>query len=169
MAVLSGWTASIMLYPIDTFRIALSNTTEKQVSSNKLLKRIIQKHGTGFFFKGFANALIGTALFRGSFNGIYDTAKTAAKSIEQKALIAYICSVTAGSICYPLDILRRRRIMSEQKESLLIFGQKIFHREGVKGFYKGAKLILPQSITGAIILMLFDTTGIPLLESSASN
>jgi hypothetical protein len=39
----------------------------------------------------------------------------------------------------------------------------------VKGFYKGAKLILPQSVTGAIILMLFDTTGIPLLESSASN
>jgi hypothetical protein len=59
--------------------------------------------------------------------------------------------------------------MSEEKESLLKFAQRVFQREGVKGFYKGAKLILPQSVTGAVILMLFDTAGIPLFESPASN
>ena len=44
------------------------------------------------------------------------------------------------------------------------FAKGIFRREGIKGFYKGAKLILPQSLTGAVILLLFDSNGIPLLS-----
>ena len=55
--------------------------------------------------------MIGTAVFRASFNGIYDSAKNQAKSVDQKALVAYTCAVMAGAICYPIDIVRRRRIL----------------------------------------------------------
>jgi hypothetical protein len=108
--------------------------------------------------------MVGTAVFRGSFNGFYDSAKSKVKSIELKALIAYTCAVIAGGICYPLDSIRRRRIMINSNESLSCFAKKVWSKEGLKGFYKGSKLILPQSLTGAIILMLFDTTGIPIFS-----
>jgi len=116
----------------------------------------VTKNGTKYFYKGFLNSLIGTALFRGSFNGIYDTTKMYSNTIEAKALIAYFSAVLAGTICYPLDILRKRRITLNTNENIFSFGKKIFAKEGITGFYKGGKLIFPTSLCGALILLLFD-------------
>ena len=164
IAILSGWTASSILYPFDILRMAMSNSTEKSTKITSLLKSIIRNHGVKYFFKGYLNSLVGTAVFRGSFNGFYDTAKAEARSMEERAGIAYLCSVLAGGICYPLDLIRRRRIMGSEEGNVMSFAKGIFRREGVKGFYKGAKLILPQSLTGAVILLLFDSNGLPLFN-----
>lgn len=56
-------------------RISLSNSTEKSSKLYATLKTIVKKNGPKYFYKGFFNSLVGTALFRGSFNGIYDTTK----------------------------------------------------------------------------------------------
>lgn len=111
---------------------------------------------------------MGTAVFRGSFNGIYDTAKWKTKSVEERTLVAYMSAVIAGGICYPLDLVRRRRIVSNERGRVWAFCREILAKEGVKGFYKGAKLILPQSLTGAAILLLFDTSGLPIFTPSAN-
>lgn len=149
--------------------MSISNSTEKSTKITTLLRGIIRNHGAKYFFKGYLNSLIGTAVFRGSFNGFYDTAKAEAKSLEGRAGIAYLCAVVAGGICYPLDLIRRRRIMGSEDSNVMSFAKGIFRREGVKGFYKGAKLILPQSLTGAAILLLFDTNGLPLFNEKPSN
>lgn len=73
-------------------------------------------------------------------------------------MIAYLSAVLAGGICYPLDLVRRRRIMGSEKVGGLEFCLGIWRKEGLKGFYRGAKLIPAQSLTGAAILLLFDTT-----------
>ena len=104
-----------MLYPFDTLRLALSNSVEKKPKITTIFKNLVRTQGAGYFFKGYFNSLMGTAIFRGSFNGLYDTAKTNTKSVEERALVAYLSSVVAGSICYPLDLVRRRRIMADQK------------------------------------------------------
>ena len=104
--------------------------------------------------------MLGTAVFRGSFNGIYDSAKHSAKSLNEKAFIAYICAAIAGGICYPIDSIRRRRILINSNENFLSFGAKIWQKEGVKGFYKGSHLIPLQSLAGAVILLIFDTAGL---------
>jgi solute carrier family 25 (adenine nucleotide translocator) protein 4/5/6/31 len=166
-AMLSGWTASSILYPFDILRLSLSNSTEKEIRIWTVMKNILRNHGARYFFKGYLNSLLGTAIFRGSFHGIYDTVKSEATSLERRAAIAYLCAIVAGGICYPLDIIRRRRIMVNGNHSLLQFSKGIFRKEGIRGFYKGAKLILPQSLTGAIILLLFDTNGIPIFSAQA--
>jgi hypothetical protein len=111
VAVISGWTASSILYPFDIVRLSLSNSTEKKIKITTILKSIIRNHGAKYFFKGYLNSLLGTAIFRGSFNGLYDTTKGGASSLQKRAGIAYGCAVVAGGICYPIDVVRRRRIM----------------------------------------------------------
>jgi Mitochondrial carrier protein len=81
IAILSGWTASTILYPFDILRMSISNCTEKNTRITQVLKNIVRHHGAKYFFKGYLNSLVGTALFRGSFNGIYDTAKGHASSL----------------------------------------------------------------------------------------
>lgn len=127
-SIIAGWTASSLLYPFDIMRISLSNSTEKSTKIYATIKSIIQKNGPKYFYKGFLNSMVGTALFRGSFNGIYDTTKSYAKSLQIKALTAYTSAVIAGTICYPLDILRKRRIMLNNNEDILTFGGRIFRK-----------------------------------------
>jgi len=111
--------------------------------------------------------MVGTAIFRGSFNGFYDSSKSKAKTLQFKALIAYTCAVVAGGICYPLDSIRRRRIIINSNDNIFSFADKIWKREGLKGFYKGSKLILAQSFAGAVILILFDNTHLPIHTQTA--
>lgn len=73
-------------------------------------------------------------------------------------MVAYLSAVVAGSICYPLDLIRRRRIMGSERLGGIEFCVGVWRKEGIRGFYRGAKLIPAQSLTGAAILLLFDTT-----------
>jgi hypothetical protein len=168
VAVLSGWTASSLLYPFDTIRLALASSTEKKPKITSIIKNLVRTQGPGYFFRGYLNSLMGTAVFRGSFNGIYDTAKTRTRSVEERTLVAYLSAVVAGGICYPLDLVRRRRIVGNERGGALEFSRSILRKEGVKGFYRGAKLILPQSLAGAAILLLFDTNGVPIFSAGAN-
>jgi hypothetical protein len=63
-----------------------------------------------------------------------------------------------------MDIVRRRRILLNTNDNFFNFSSRIWKREGIKGFYKGSHLIPLQSITGAAILMIFDTAGIQVSE-----
>lgn len=168
VAVLSGWTASSLLYPFDTLRLALASSTEKKPKIASILKNLIRTQGPGYFFRGYLNSLMGTAIFRGSFNGIYDTAKSKTRSVEERTLVAYLSAVVAGGVCYPLDLVRRRRIVGNERGGVVEFSRSILQKEGVRGFYRGAKLILPQSLTGAAILLLFDTAGLPIFSAAAN-
>jgi solute carrier family 25 (mitochondrial adenine nucleotide translocator), member 4/5/6/31 len=111
IAVLAGWTSSSILYPFDILRQSLGTNTEKDNKLFGTVRSLIKNHGPRYFYSGFLNSMVGTAVFRGSFNGIYDSAKHRANTLNQKALIAYFCAAIAGGICYPIDIVRRRRIL----------------------------------------------------------
>lgn len=159
VAIAAGWTASSILYPCDILRQSMGTNTEKDNSSLKTIRGIAQNQGLRYFYKGYLNSLLGTAVFRASFNGIYDSVKGHATTLNERAFIAYICAAAAGGINYPIDIIRKRRILINSKESFLNFASKIWNSEGIKGFYKGSKLIPLQSITGSVILLIFDTAG----------
>lgn len=159
VAVLAGWTASSILYPFDILRQTLGTNTEKESKPLKAIKGIVQNQGFRYFYKGYFNSLMATAVFRASFNGIFDTVKTHATNINERAFIAYCCASLAGAICYPIDIVRKRRIFLNASQGFFSFASQIWKSEGLKGFYKGSKLIPLQSITGTVILLIFDTAG----------
>ena len=159
VAVLGGWTASSILYPCDILRQVLGTNTDKEVKTFKTIQGIVRNQGPRYFYKGYINSLLNTALFRASFNGSFDTVKSSAETSNQKTLLAYLCASLAGGICYPIDIVRKRRILLNSAERFLTFASNIWRHEGIKGFYKGSGLIPLQSITGTVILLIFDTAG----------
>ena len=168
IAIAAGWTASSILYPFDILRQSLGTNTEKESSITTTARKLFRTHGVSYFYKGFVNSMVGTAAFRASFNGIYDSAKSLATCLEEKALIAYGCAMLAGAICYPLDIVRRRRILINSNKNFMNFGSNIWKHEGISGFYKGSKLIPLQSLAGALILLIFDTAGFGQTESKTA-
>jgi hypothetical protein len=87
-----------------------------------MLKNTIRRNGIKYFYKGFTTALTATAIFRGIFNGMYDTIKMDKEGME-KGFAAYISAVTAGFICYPLDSIRRRRIIINSHKNNMNFAQ----------------------------------------------
>ena len=167
IAVLAGWTASSILYPFDILRQSLGTNTERGGKLISMARGLLKVHGARYFYHGFLNSMLGTAVFRGSFNGVYDSAKHNANSQIEKASIAYICAAIAGSICYPIDIVRRRRILINSTENIFSFGSRIWKHEGFKGFYKGSHLIPLQSITGAVMLLIFDTAGLRVSQDNS--
>ena len=84
-------------------------------------------------------------------------------SIAERFGIAQIVSITAGTICYPIDSVRRRLMMQAGrpidertfKHSKDAF-RKIFKMEGIKGFYLGIGPNIVRSIAGALLLVSYD-------------
>ena len=111
IAVMAGWTATSILYPVDILRQSLSTSTDKSSNVIATFRGLVRNHGLRYFYKGYLNSLLGTAVFRGSFNGSFDCAKSKARNLGEKTTIAYLCAVIAGSICYPIDIINKRRIL----------------------------------------------------------
>lgn len=74
-AMVSGWTASLLLYPFEVLRQAVSSSTEKNSRLFNSAVKLAKSKGLRYFYKGFLNSLLGTAAFRGSFNGSFDTFK----------------------------------------------------------------------------------------------
>jgi solute carrier family 25 (adenine nucleotide translocator) protein 4/5/6/31 len=84
-------------------------------------------------------------------------------SMVERFGIAQIVSITAGTICYPIDSVRRRLMMQAgrpidertYKHSKDAF-RKIFKMEGIKGFYLGIGPNIVRSIAGALLLVSYD-------------
>ena len=46
------------------------------------------------------------------------------------------------------------------QESFLEYAQKIWQKEGLKGFYRGASVVPLQSVMWSVALLIFDTKGV---------
>jgi solute carrier family 25 (adenine nucleotide translocator) protein 4/5/6/31 len=119
VAVLAGWTASSILYPFDILRQAMGTNTDRDTKTLKAIQGILRNQGSRYFYKGYINSLLNTAVFRASFNGSYDSVKSSATSINEKIFLAYLCSAFAGGVCYPIDVVRKRRIFLNSTDGCL--------------------------------------------------
>lgn len=128
VAIISGITATTLIYPTDIVRQIMNNNTKAQISILSTIKDIKRQHGYKYFYKGYPNVLLTLAVYRSSYNGTYDTNKVRAKNLKEKAIIAYICTVFAETVTYPVEIVRRRRIAINAKEGFLGYGSKIWER-----------------------------------------
>lgn len=83
ISVVSGITASTLLYPTDILRQLLNNNTAKhRMSIFSAFNEIKAKHGLSYFYKGYPNVLLSIAAYRGCYNGTYDTHKSKAKNLK---------------------------------------------------------------------------------------
>ena len=183
---LAGGTTTTALYPIEFLRTRLAMDMG---STDRLYPRgmrdvffgIYKTDGLRGMYQGYGIALGGVVLYRALHLGGYDACKTEvlhrrhvnsqersnvkdeSLTMPERFAIAQVVSIVAGTICYPIDSVRRRlmmqagRCLSERQyhNSLHAF-QLVWAREGLKGFYLGIGPNLIRSVGGALLLVAYD-------------
>ncbi len=153
-------TASTILYPSDVLRQFLNNNTSQRLTFHSAFRNILSQYGYKYFYKGYPNILMTTMVYRSCYNGLYDTHKAKAQTLRSRAVIAYLSTIVAEYLVYPIEIIRRRRIVMNAKEGFLKYARNVWRKEGITGFYKAASVVPIQSLTWALVLIVFDTAGI---------
>lgn len=144
-------------------------------------------------YEGYAVALSGVIIYRALHLGGYDALKyqlfmfkkDSSPSLQQQEYriegtiindrpvtelsfwerfaVAQVVSLVAGTLCYPIDSIRRRLMMQAGKqisERTYYNGmdcfRKILRDEGPKGFYLGIGPNVIRSVGGALLLVAYD-------------
>lgn len=173
---MAGATSTTLLYPMEFVRTRLAmdkgrNAAERIYKGTwDVIQKIGRSDGIGGFFQGYGIALTGGIIYRVMYLGGYDALKSDLVmrdhdiSWMERLMLAQTVSLTAGTLAYPFDSVRRRMMMqagqlrSERKyrNSIHCF-RTVFKQEGPRGFYMGIGPNLLRSIGGALLLVGYDT------------
>ena len=80
ISIASGITATTIMYPTDILRQFLNNHIASRVSVVAAFKKIVSEYGYKYFYKGYLNLLLTSMVYRGCYNGFYDTHKVGVNS-----------------------------------------------------------------------------------------
>lgn len=187
---LAGGTVTTVLYPIEFLRTRLAldmgNSIETRKYPNGMRDVFIATYkvdGIRGMYQGYGIAVAGVILYKGLHLGGYDAMKNeilhyqnkhnhdssqhdkVKLTMTQRFMAAQAVSIVAGTICYPIDSVRRRLMMQAglptfydrpYKNSFDCF-KKVAMEEGLKGFYLGIGPNLLRSFGGALLLVGYDT------------
>ncbi|GFE55064.1 ADP ATP transporter on adenylate translocase [Babesia ovis] len=172
---LAGANSLMIVYPLDFARTRLASDVRKegQREFTGLLDCLMKiKRSTGFksLYNGFNISVTGIIVYRGTYFGMYDSAKAVLfgddknVSLFFKWFVAQTVTIQAGLASYPFDTVRRRMMMMSGKKSSseimytssLDCFKKILKNEGFHGFYKGAFANVLRGFGGALVLVFYD-------------
>lgn len=176
---LAGGTATTILYPIEFLRTRLamdigSGATRQYSGMGDILVKTVRTDGVSGLYQGYGVALGGVFVYRALHLGGYDLCKrellsrkrdTPSKqlSLAERFVVAQAVSLVAGTICYPIDSVRRRMMMQagmSPTERLYTNSWHCFRailaKEGLGGFYLGIGPNLVRSFGGALLLVAYD-------------
>jgi len=159
-----------------------------------VLRKIFHSDGVVGFYQGYGIALAGGIVYRVMYLGGYDVLKaeilylqqrkqrqereenlmnsnttttvttTTEMTWGQRMACAQMISLTAGTISYPLDSIRRRMMMQAGRPAADRLYRHSWHcfttvlkQEGVRGFYLGIGPNIFRSLGGALLLVGYDT------------
>ena len=175
---LAGFTATTVLYPIEFVRTRLALDRGSQVQrqfrggSWDVLSKIYQTDGWMGFYQGYGIAVTGGVVYRILLLGGYDALKSELLVFRQqrsrelswwdRILVAQFISLTAGTISYPFDSVRRRMMMqagmkTRKYRNSLHCIRDIIQNEGWKSFYRGLGPNIVRSVSGALLLVGYDS------------
>ncbi|VDN24452.1 unnamed protein product [Cylicostephanus goldi] len=122
---LGGVTALFLLYPFDFARTRLAvdvneNGTRKFKGMLDCLDKVRKREGCLGWYRGFSPSVQFVFASRAVFFGIFDVLRTSVADPKQLHfmtlwLIAQVCLITSGLLCYPLDTVRRQMMMQAGK------------------------------------------------------
>lgn len=186
---LAGGSATTVLYPTEFLRTRLAMDQGRSLRNRQysgmgdVVRKTLQTDGIRGLYQGYGIALWGSVLYRLLFLGGYDAVKSELQlfkneaddnyhpslSITERFVLAQTVALSAGTLCYPIDSVRRRLMMQAgipEKErkyrgSIQCF-RVVLKQEGIKGFYLGIGPNLVRSVGGALMLVAYDTIKIML-------
>ena len=188
---LAGGTTTTFLYPIEFMRTRLAMdvgaTKETRLyprGMRDVFLGIWKSDGIKGFYQGYGIALSGVMVYRALHLGGYDAVKTeilhrrrymdhapgelprtagSSLTMTERFAAAQIVSIVAGTLCYPIDSVRRRLMMQAgqpiderlYRNSIDCF-RKVFVNEGMRGFFLGIGPNIIRSFGGAVLLVGYD-------------
>jgi len=167
---LAGAGSLLIVYPLDFARTRLAADVGSAGSREfnglgDCLTKIAARSGPMALYQGFGVSVQGIVVYRGSYFGLYDTAKgsllTKESTLLAKFVVAQVVTNAAGILSYPFDTVRRRLMMTSGSKEKLYSGTadaflKIYQQEGVGAFFKGAFSNILRGMGGAIVLVMYD-------------
>jgi len=188
----AGGTTTTVLYPIEFLRTRLAMDMGNSIETRKypngmrdVFFAIYKLDGLRGLYQGYGIAVVGVILYRGLHLGGYDAVKNEmlyrkqmklgkdemknqfdqeTLTMSERFAAAQIVSIVAGTMCYPIDSVRRRLMMQaglpsnvERKYngSMDCF-RKVAKQEGMRGFYLGIGPNVIRSFGGALLLVGYD-------------
>ncbi len=129
---IAGFAIQISIYPFDYFRIMLSNEVKAHPGYGlvKCIKEAILHRGFRGIFNGVMINLVYMTGARGIYFAVYDSYKFSLTQEVFKILLSYVSLVTALFICYPIDSIRKRVIMSKNRHKNVRSLFKVLWNEG---------------------------------------
>ena len=175
---LAGGTATTVLYPAEFLRTRLAMDQGRSLEARQyngmkdVVTKTVRVDGIRGLYQGYGIALWGSVLYRLLYLGGYDALKDeicekrhdkTTMTFAERFLIAQTVSLVAGTICYPIDSVRRRLMMQAGKPTELrkyrgsidCF-RLVWAQEGLHGFFLGLAPNLVRSIGGALMLVSYD-------------
>lgn len=170
----AGAACSLFVYSLDYARTRLANDAksagkggERQFSGIlDVYKKTLASDGVAGLYRGFAISVVGIAIYRGIYFGMYDSLKPVVLTgaLEDNFLVSFLLgwavTISASLASYPIDTVRRRMMMTsgeavKYKSSADAFAQ-IYQKEGMASFFKGAGANILRSMAGAGVLAGYD-------------
>ena len=182
----AGGAALFVLYPLDMARTRLAadvgtSLPERRYSGTlHCLRSIYAEHGVKGLYTGMSVSITGVIIFRALFMGGYDVAKQFADikrdtAVWKKLATAQMVTLSAGTLCYPIDTVRRRVMMQAKEEARNMSGAlsgvaestpvyrsgfhaftRIMKEEGIRGLYSGLSANLIRGVSGSVLLVGYD-------------
>jgi len=168
----AGATSLLFVYPLDfaRTRMAVDVGTGKNRQFTGLgncLATIYRKDGARGLYQGFNISVAGIIVYRASYFGGFDTAKSILLKDPKKATfwqnwaIAQVVTTIAGIISYPFDTIRRRMMMQAGRGEILYTSsfdcaRKLAAKEGMGSYFKGAFSNILRGTGGALVLAFYD-------------
>lgn len=180
-AGLAGGTTASVSYPLEFVRtrlaadIASSQNNQMFNGTLDVLRNVVQSDGWMGLYRGFGPSLAFVACHRALYLGGFDAAKNKILDVKQvssltmsdRVAVAQSVSMFAGTVCYPLDTVRRRLMMQAgisangfamvKDGNWLSCAERIGRCEGVTGFFRGLGPNLVKTVGGALLLVIYDS------------
>ena len=184
---LAGATTITFLYPLGFMRTRLATdvgTKERMFPAGMrdVMSKIWKSDGLRGFYQGYGIALISVSLHRIVYLGGYDFIKSEYEggsggrremTMAERFGAAQFVSMSASTIHYPLDCVRRRLMMEAGKSehdrkyrNTFDCFRKIWAEEGYRGFYLGLGPNLFRCIGSALALISYDVFKSILMRGS---
>jgi len=168
----AGATSLCFVYPLDFARTRLAadvgkGSTREFKGLADCLVKIAKSDGPIGLYRGFFVSVQGIIIYRAAYFGMFDTAKVAFQSGDQKLnffaawAIAQVVTITSGILSYPWDTVRRRMMMQSGRKDILYKNTwdcavKIIKNEGLTAMFKGAGSNVLRGTGGALVLAIYD-------------
>jgi len=137
----AGATAASLTHPLDVMRVRLA--TQRELKGwGDCIRTIFAEGGARGFYKGYAPTVMSLAPFIAVNFSTFDYLKTNFGGDKDSPIrilfLGGVAGLTAQTICYPLDTIRRRmQVKGTHYTSIANAFATIYEKETLRGFYKG--------------------------------